>query len=212
MIGPADQIVTHALSLSPDERERLAEALAASLPVDPGLAEAWDEEAERRFQAYLAGEMKAYPAEQVIAEARARLERQRSQCQPPGLSLEGEQIRKAALKLSAKEREAIAEALFTSLPVDPEIEAAWSAVIQRRIEDLESGRVKGIPAEEVFREIEELIGSDDSDEEIAEAWGREAHRRLQEILAGDAQTIPMDEAMAIFRARLARNRSDSQED
>jgi|GEM_PF-215122 len=211
MINSQEPIVTHAFTLSPEERERLAEALAASLPLPPGLADQWDDEGERRFQAYLAGEMKGYPAEQVIAEARARLERQRSQCKPPGLSSEGEQIRHAVMKLPAEEREEIAQALFASLPVDAEIEAAWAAEIQRRIEDLESGRVTGIPAEEVFREIEELMASDDSDAEIAETWASEAHRRLQEVLAGDAQTIPADQAIAILRARLARDPREPEE-
>lgn len=37
----------------------------------------WAEEAERRHQLYLSGEMEAYPAEQVIAEIRARLRSRR---------------------------------------------------------------------------------------------------------------------------------------
>ena len=34
----------------------------------------------------------------------------------------------------------------------------WVAEINRRIDDLESGRVKGIPAEEVYAEIERKYG------------------------------------------------------
>jgi putative addiction module component (TIGR02574 family) len=70
-----DQIQEAAMNLSPALRERLVEALVASLPLDPEVEDAWDEEGERRFQAYLAGEMKAYPAEEAIAVARARLRR-----------------------------------------------------------------------------------------------------------------------------------------
>ena len=70
-----DQIKQAALNLPPEERERLLEALVASFPLDPEIEDAWDEEGERRFKAYLAGEMEAIPAEQAIAEARARLRR-----------------------------------------------------------------------------------------------------------------------------------------
>jgi putative addiction module component (TIGR02574 family) len=70
-----DQITAAALNLPPEVRVQLVEALVASLPLSPELEDAWDEEGERRFQAYLAGEMEAIPAEQAIAEARARLRR-----------------------------------------------------------------------------------------------------------------------------------------
>lgn len=71
----AEQIRRAALNLPAEDREELADALAASLSVDPELEEQWAEEIERRHQAYLAGEMEAYPAKQVIAEARSRLRR-----------------------------------------------------------------------------------------------------------------------------------------
>lgn len=70
-----DQIKQAALNLPPEMREQLVEALVASLPLDPETEDAVDEEEERRYQAYLAGEMEAFPAEQVIAEARARSRR-----------------------------------------------------------------------------------------------------------------------------------------
>src|SRR4026207_1941276 len=41
-----------------------------------------------------------------------------------------------------------------------EIEAAWALEIKRRIEDLDSGRVKAIPWDEAIRQIE----SDEDDE------------------------------------------------
>jgi putative addiction module component (TIGR02574 family) len=51
-----------------------------------------------------------------------------------------------ALKLSPEERAQLADRLITSLFVDHEIEDAWSAEVERRIEEIESGRAKLIPA------------------------------------------------------------------
>jgi putative addiction module component (TIGR02574 family) len=51
-----------------------------------------------------------------------------------------------ALKLSPEERAQLADRLITSLFEDHEIEDAWSAEVERRIEEIESGRAKLIPA------------------------------------------------------------------
>ena len=40
---------------------------------------------------------------------------------------------------------------------DPAIEAAWKAEIQRRIEEIETGNVQLIPAEEVFARARAII-------------------------------------------------------
>jgi putative addiction module component (TIGR02574 family) len=41
---------------------------------------------------------------------------------------------------------------------DPEIEAAWKTEVDRRIAEIESGKVKGIPAEEVSARIQKTPG------------------------------------------------------
>ena len=41
---------------------------------------------------------------------------------------------------------------------DPEIEAAWKTGIDRRIEEIQSGKVKGIPAEVVSARIQKTLG------------------------------------------------------
>ena len=51
-----------------------------------------------------------------------------------------------ALKLSPEERAQLADRLITSLFEDNEIEDAWAAEVERRIEEIESGRAKPIPA------------------------------------------------------------------
>jgi len=40
---------------------------------------------------------------------------------------------------------------------DPEIEAAWKTEVDRRIEEIQSGRVKGVPAEEVSARIQKIL-------------------------------------------------------
>ncbi len=51
-----------------------------------------------------------------------------------------------ALKLSPEERAQLADRLITSLFEDHEIENTWAAEVERRIEEVESGRAKLIPA------------------------------------------------------------------
>jgi putative addiction module component (TIGR02574 family) len=41
---------------------------------------------------------------------------------------------------------------------DPEIEAAWKTEIDRRIEEIQSGKVKGVPAKEVSARIRKILG------------------------------------------------------
>jgi len=49
----------------------------------------------------------------------------------------------------------LTEDLHTS---DPEIEAAWKSEIDRRIEEIQTGKVQGISAEEVFAKAKRLLG------------------------------------------------------
>lgn len=56
-----------------------------------------------------------------------------------------------ALTLSVEEQEALADSLISNLggKVDEGVEAAWHAEIEKRIADLDSGKAKIIPWEEV---------------------------------------------------------------
>jgi putative addiction module component (TIGR02574 family) len=51
-----------------------------------------------------------------------------------------------ALKLSPEERAQLADRLVASLFKNQEIEHAWAAEVERRIEEIEGGRAKLIPA------------------------------------------------------------------
>ena len=71
------------------------------------------------------------------------------------------ELLEAALNLPEPARAALADRLLDSLgPVfaDAEIEAEWAAEIKRRVNDIKSGREKGIPLEEAWKII-----MDDSD-------------------------------------------------
>ena len=55
-----------------------------------------------------------------------------------------------ALKLTAEERAQLADRLLASLSEDHEIEEAWAAEVERRIEEVESGRAQLLPAAEAI--------------------------------------------------------------
>jgi putative addiction module component (TIGR02574 family) len=56
-----------------------------------------------------------------------------------------------ALSLDEKDRATLAGALIESLygAADPDVDEAWEAVIQRRVEELETGAVEAVPWSEV---------------------------------------------------------------
>ena len=66
------ELEQQARTLPPDERARLADALLESLRDAPlaDIEAAWDREIEERVAAYDRGELEAFPAEAVFAEAR----------------------------------------------------------------------------------------------------------------------------------------------
>lgn len=41
---------------------------------------------------------------------------------------------------------------------DPQTEAVWKAEIDRRLEEIQTGKVQGIPAEEVFQKARRILG------------------------------------------------------
>lgn len=68
-------------------------------------------------------------------------------------------ILKKALALPPEARAALAGSLLESLDdtVDASVEEAWSQEIARRIEELDSGRVKPVPWAEARRQITALL-------------------------------------------------------
>ena len=72
------------------------------------------------------------------------------------------EIEEQALRLPPKERSELAHRLLVSLDGEPEdspeaIAKAWEEEIARRVADMDAGRTKWIPADEVFKEIDAII-------------------------------------------------------
>lgn len=64
-----------------------------------------------------------------------------------------------ALKLSRTERARLAQRLISSLDreLDPDAEKLWLREAERRLGELESGKVVGIPAEKVIRKARSML-------------------------------------------------------
>lgn len=60
------------------------------------------------------------------------------------------------MKLSADERARLADRLIASLS-EPEIEDAWAVEVERRIEEIEKGRAKLLPAAEAIARTRSAI-------------------------------------------------------
>jgi putative addiction module component (TIGR02574 family) len=74
-----------------------------------------------------------------------------------------EQVAAEALNLSLPDRSALAKALIQTLDVEPvenlaEVESAWQMEVEKRVDEILSGRVKTIPAENVFAELRAKYG------------------------------------------------------
>ncbi len=67
------------------------------------------------------------------------------------MSDQAERLMPTLLALPPEDRELIAERLYESLDDDPE----FLAMLNWRVEEIKSGKVKGVPADEVFRRLRE---------------------------------------------------------
>ena len=68
-----------------------------------------------------------------------------------------QELEAALLKLPNQERARLAEVLINSLDEENEIAQAWTDEAERRLGELRSGEVQGVPAEEVFARIRARI-------------------------------------------------------
>ena len=62
-------------------------------------------------------------------------------------------IEAEALRLSATERARLIERLIASLDVDPELEEAWAAEVERRNSEVESGKVALVSGPEAVAKL-----------------------------------------------------------
>ena len=68
-------------------------------------------------------------------------------------------LQKEVLELPARARVRLAERMIESVDdyADPELEAAWAAEIERRVEEIQSGADTGIPAGQVMKEARRAL-------------------------------------------------------
>ena len=65
-------------------------------------------------------------------------------------------IETEALRLSATERARLIERLIASLDVDPGVEEAWAAEVERRNSEVESGKVSLVSGPEAIAKLKAL--------------------------------------------------------
>ncbi len=64
-----------------------------------------------------------------------------------------ETIEAEALQLPAADRARLVERLISSLDIDPAVEDAWAAEVERRNAQIESGEVSLLPGPETLAEL-----------------------------------------------------------
>ena len=71
----------------------------------------------------------------------------------------GRDLESKALKLSRSERARLAQRLISSLDqeLDPDAEKLWLREAERRLGELKSGEVAGIPAEKIIRKASSML-------------------------------------------------------
>ena len=69
-----------------------------------------------------------------------------------------EELSRKARALSPEDRVRLAEELLATVQEhDAAVEAAWDEEIRRRIAEIDSGKAKLVPADEVFAEVRRLV-------------------------------------------------------
>lgn len=76
------------------------------------------------------------------------------------MTTKAQQLKDQLATLPREDRLELASFLLesTDTPLDPEWEQAWVKELDRRSEELRSGKVKGIPGDQVMRELREKYG------------------------------------------------------
>ncbi len=64
-----------------------------------------------------------------------------------------ETLEAEAMQLSAVERARLVERLIASLDIDPEVDEAWAAAVERRNAEIEQGAVSLIPGPEALARL-----------------------------------------------------------
>lgn len=77
------------------------------------------------------------------------------------MSVKADEVYRAGLELDVDERAVVAHSLLASLHSDdatePEFDAAWSAELRRRIEDIDSGAVSLVDGQDSQARVRKLL-------------------------------------------------------
>jgi putative addiction module component (TIGR02574 family) len=68
------------------------------------------------------------------------------------------QLVEAARHLPAEQKAELVDRLTSELQSVPEVESAWRAEVRRRLQEIESGQIKGIPGETVTARVRNIVG------------------------------------------------------
>jgi putative addiction module component (TIGR02574 family) len=74
------------------------------------------------------------------------------------MSIDMNQLERDVMKLSPEQRAALADKLWLSLEPQSVVDQAWAAEIERRIKDIDSGRVEPLAHEDVVAELRSRYG------------------------------------------------------
>lgn len=69
------------------------------------------------------------------------------------MSTQFEILEAEVLKLAPSDRAMLAEHLIASLDQDNEIEAIWAVEVEKRVAEIESGSVAGMPLGEAIKQV-----------------------------------------------------------
>ena len=69
-----------------------------------------------------------------------------------------DEIVKEARHLSTEQVAELVDRLSEGLHLSPGMEESWKAETRRRVAEIEAGKVKGIPGEEVSARIRKIVG------------------------------------------------------
>jgi putative addiction module component (TIGR02574 family) len=73
--------------------------------------------------------------------------------------LKAEDLINEAMSLPVELRARLVDELLKSLnPAQADIDELWAAEAEKRVSEIESGKVKPIPGEEVFRDLRKRLG------------------------------------------------------
>lgn len=121
---------------------------------NPEVERAWAAEIARRLCDFEEGRVRGIPAEEVIAAIRKRIAAREDSLHRIEAELKELSAFSPAERLVLVERVLESASAYGSAPT----ERGWAQEITRRVRDAETGRVRGIPAEEFHGELEAEFG------------------------------------------------------